>query len=244
MGPRKLLGMLTPSSNTVLEPYSSAMVADLVPEISVHFGRFSVTEISLSEQALSQFDTAPILEAARLLQDAHTDVIAWNGTSGGWKGLAADRALCAAITAETGSVSTTSTLALIEAFRDRGFTRYALVTPYLDDIQSHIVETFAGEGLDCVAERHLNDKGNFSFSDVGEDKIAAMIREVAAEKPDVIAVFCTNFRGAPVAAPLERELGIPIYDTVSLTVWKSLLLCGVDPARVTGWGSLFSGRIS
>lgn len=244
MGPRKLLGMLTPSSNTVLEPYSSAMVADLVPEISVHFGRFSVTEISLSEQALSQFDTAPILEAARLLQDAHTDVIAWNGTSGGWKGLAADRALCAAITAETGSVSTTSTLALIEAFRDRGFTRYALVTPYLDDIQSHIVETFAGEGLDCVAERHLNDKGNFSFSDVGEDKIAAMIREVAVEKPDAIAVFCTNFRGAPVAAPLERELGIPIYDTVSLTVWKSLLLCGVDPARVTGWGSLFSGRIS
>jgi maleate isomerase len=236
--------MLTPSSNTVLEPYSSAMVADLMPEVSVHFGRFRVTEISLSEQALSQFDDAPLLKAAGLLKDARTDVIAWNGTSGGWKGLEADRALCAAITKETGIVSTTSTLALVEAFRAKGFTRYALVTPYLDDIQTRIVETFEEEGLDCVAERHLNDKGNFSFSEVPEHRIAAMIREVAAENPDVIATFCTNFRGAPVAEELERELGIPIYDTVSLTVWKSLLLCGIDPARVTGWGSLFSGRIS
>jgi maleate isomerase len=236
--------MLTPSSNTVLEPYSSAMVAHLVPEVSIHFGRFRVTEISLSERALGQFDEAPLLEAAGLLKDAHTDVIAWNGTSGGWKGLAADRSLCAAITEETGIVSTTSTLALVDAFREGGLTRYALVTPYLDDIQARIIETFAEEGLDCVAERHLDDKGNFSFSDVPEDRIAGLIREVAAEKPDVITTYCTNFRGARLAEDLEREIGIPIYDTVSLTVWKSLLLCGVDPARVMGWGSLFSGRIS
>ncbi len=244
MGPRKLLGMLTPSSNTVLEPYSSAMVADLVPEVSVHFGRFRVTEISLSDRALSQFDEAPLLEAAGLLKDARSDVIAWNGTSGGWKGPEADRALCAAITKETGIVSTTSTLALVEAFRERGFTRYALVTPYLDDIQARIIETFREEGLVCVAERHLDDKGNFSFSDVSEPRIAAMIHEVAAEKPDVITTFCTNFRGAPIAGELERELAIPVYDTVSLTVWKSLRLCGIDPARVTGWGSLFSGGMS
>jgi maleate isomerase len=38
---------------------------------------------------------------------------------------------------------------------------------------------------------------------------------------------------------LERELGIPIYDTISVVVWKSLVLAGVDPSRVTGWGRLF-----
>ena len=79
MGKRVLLGMLTPSSNTVLEPMTSAMVAGLA-DVSVHFGRFRVIEISLGKQALQQFDDGPILEAARLLADARVDVIAWNGT--------------------------------------------------------------------------------------------------------------------------------------------------------------------
>ena len=66
---RKLLGMLTPSSNTTLEPVTSAMLSGL-PEVSAHFGRFRVTEISLSSSALGQFSAEPMLEAADLLADA------------------------------------------------------------------------------------------------------------------------------------------------------------------------------
>src|SRR5689334_20703558 len=89
-----LLGMLTPSSNTILEPVSSAMVADL-PHVSVHFSRFRVTEISLSEAAIGQFEYAPMLEAASLLADARVQTICWNGTSASWLGLDKDRDLCA-----------------------------------------------------------------------------------------------------------------------------------------------------
>ena len=64
MQKRTLIGMLTPSSNTVLEPVTSAMLAGL-PEVTAHFGRFRVTEISLNPQALGQFDNAPFLDAAR-----------------------------------------------------------------------------------------------------------------------------------------------------------------------------------
>jgi maleate cis-trans isomerase len=55
MTKRALLGILTPSSNTILEPISQAMVAGL-PEVSVLFSRFKVTEIALSASALAQFD--------------------------------------------------------------------------------------------------------------------------------------------------------------------------------------------
>jgi len=77
---RTLLGMLTPSSNTTLEPVTAAMLAG-VPEASAHFGRFRVTEIALSDSALAQFDDREILAAAELLADARLDVIGWNGTS-------------------------------------------------------------------------------------------------------------------------------------------------------------------
>ncbi len=233
--------MLTPSSNTVLEPVTSAMVADL-EGVSAHFGRFRVTEISLSDAALGQFDNGPLLEASRLLADARVDVIAWNGTSGGWLGLDADRRLCREITEATGIPATTSTLALAEAFRAAGATRYGLATPYLDAIQQKIIANFEAEGFSCVAERHLNDRGNFSFSEVTEEQITGMVREIAAAAPEAIAIYCTNLRGAPIVDKLEREIGIPIIDSISVVVWKSLLISGVDPHGVKGWGRLFSDR--
>lgn len=238
---RTLLGMLTPSSNTVLEPVTSAMVANL-EGVSAHFGRFRVTEISLSDAALGQFDNGPLLEASRLLADARVDVIAWNGTSGGWLGLDADRKLCDEITEATGIPATTSTLALAEAFRAAGVSRYGLATPYLDAIQEKIVANFETEGFTCVAERHLNDRGNFSFSEFTEVQIAEMVRDVAAAVPEAIAIYCTNLRGAPIVEKLEHELGIPIFDSISVVVWKSLLLAGVDPRGVQGWGRLFNDK--
>lgn len=236
---RALLGMLTPSSNTVLEPVTSAILADL-PDVTAHFGRFRVTEISLRDAALAQFDDEPILEAARLLADAKLDVIAWNGTSSAWLGFDADRRLCEKIETETGIPATSSVLALNEIFAETGVGRFGLVTPYTDDIQESIIKNYAGAGFECVVERHLRKHVNFEFSEVTEAEIADMTRAVAAQKPEAITIFCTNMRGAPIAEAMEAELGIPVYDTVSTAVWKSLRIAGVDPRRVKGWGRLFT----
>lgn len=110
------VGMLTPSSNTVLEGLCFRMTADL-PGVSVHFSRFRVTEISLAERGLQQFDAAPMLAAADLLADAEVDAIVWQGTSGGWLGFEEDERLCASIIDATGIPATTSVLALNDALR-------------------------------------------------------------------------------------------------------------------------------
>jgi len=233
------LGMLTPSSNTVLEPITTAML-NALDEVSVHFARFPVTEISLSDKALGQFDLAAVLAAARLLADARVHVIAWNGTSAGWLGFDSDAELCRAISAETGIKSTTSVLALNEIMTTTGARRFGLVTPYLHDVQARIVANYQRNGFTCIAERHQNDPGNFSFAEIGPETIRAMVREVATARPDCISTFCTNLRAAPLVDALERELDVPIYDTVSVTLWKSLRLAGVNPASVNGWGRLFS----
>ena len=238
---RTLVGVLTPSSNTVLEPAIAAMLAG-VPDITAHFARFQVTEISLSSQALAQFRNAPMVEASRLLADARVKAICWNGTSAGWLGFDADERLCDEIASATGIPACTSVLALNELFRLTGVRRFALVTPYLDGVQERIVRIYGDAGFTCAAERHLNDPGNFPFSEYAEATIERMIREVAIAKPEAITVFCTNFRGAGVAARLEREIGIPIYDSVAAGLWKSLHLADADPARITGWGSIFSIR--
>src|SRR5689334_24286536 len=90
---RIFLGMLTPSSNTILEPVTAAMLSGL-PDVTAHFSRFKVTEIALSESALAQFDDSEILRAAELLAHAKVNVIAWNGTSSAWLGFERDVRLC------------------------------------------------------------------------------------------------------------------------------------------------------
>jgi maleate isomerase len=239
MGQHIRLGMLTPSSNTVLEPVTQAMLVDL-PEVSAHFSRFRVTEISLALPALNQFENSALLDAAQLLADANVDVIAWNGTSAGWLGLDRDRELCHQITTATGIPATTSVLALQEIFLARNITQFGLVTPYTDDVQAKIITNLAQQGFQCIAEQHLNLQVNFSFAEVDAEKISAMVYQVAQAQPQAITTFCTNLCAAPLVAELEKDIGIPIFDTVSVAVWKSLRLAGVNTSLVKGWGSLFA----
>ena len=232
------LGMLTPSSNTVVEPLCYAMTVGL-PEVSVHFARFKVTEIGLGAQALAQFDDAPILAAARLLADAKVDVIAWNGTSGAWLGFDRDRALCERIESASGVPATTSMLALNEVLARHGIRRLGLVTPYLGDVQARIVATYAAAGIEVTSERHFGDPGNFSFAEITEAVIRKGVGDVAATEPDAIAIVCTNLWAAPLVPQLEAEHGVLIVDSLAAAVWQSLRLADLDPARVIGWGRLF-----
>ncbi len=232
------LGMLTPSSNTVLEPVTAAMLAGL-PGVSAHFSRFKVTEIALSEQALGQFDDSEILRAAELLAHAKVNMIAWNGTSASWLGFDRDETLCERITAATGIKACTSVLAFREIFQRTGAARVGLVTPYRGDVQARIASNWAASGFHCTAERHLGLQDNFSFAEAMEEEVAGMTREVAGEGCDAVAIVCTNMRGAGLVERMEQEIGIPIYDSVAVTLWKSLSTAGVDPSQVTGWGSLF-----
>ena len=63
---------------------------------------------------------------------------------------------------------------------------------------------------------------------------------VAHDGCDAAAIVCTNMRGAGAVAALEAELGIPVYDSIATTLWKSLQIAGTDPTRVRGWGQLFN----
>lgn len=233
-----LLGMLTPSSNTVLEPVCAAMLAGL-PGVSAHFSRFRVTEISLDEVALEQFRMQPMIEAASLLADARVDAICWNGTSASWLGLDRDRALCRAIFGATGIATTSSVLALEEIFRNSGVRRFGLVSPYLGSVQERIVETFWKEGFACAAERHLEIRDNHAFAGVAGDTLRDMVRAVARARPDAICILCTNLNGAPLVEALEAETGIPVYDSVATAIWGALRAAKMAPDVVKGWGRLF-----
>ncbi|WP_027351808.1 maleate cis-trans isomerase family protein [Halotalea alkalilenta] len=231
------LGVLTPSSNTVLEPLTQALVARL-PGVSVHFARFPVTRIALSADALGQFQRERILAAARLLADARVDVIGWSGTSAGWLGFAEDEALCAAITDTTGIAATTSVLALNKALQAFGVQRLGLVSPYLGNVQAKIIAHYAALGIDTSSESHLSLENNFSFAEVEEATLDRQVAEVAAAGVEAVTIFCTNLRAAHRVELWEAQFGVPVFDTITTVVWDMLRKAGVDSRCVSGWGRL------
>ena len=242
IGPVRL-GMLTPSSNTVLEPTTAALIAGRepgTPDVSMHVTRFRVTEIALTDGALGQFHDSAMLAAAELLADAKVDVIAWNGTSAGWLGFDCDERLCERITAVTGVPACTSVLAYREILLQTGVTRLGLVTPYTTDVQARITGTFGAIGVRCAAERHLALRDNFSFATVADAEVAGLVREVARDGCEAVAILCTNLRGALAAAALEAELGVPVYDSVAVTLWKCLSLADVATQAWRSFGSVFA----
>jgi maleate isomerase len=178
-----------------------------------------------------------MLTAARLLADAKMDVICWNGTSGAWKGLAADEAICAAITQETGIPATTGTLAQIEAFRAHGVSRYALAVPYLADVRDAIVEVYGAAGFACVNSAHLGISTNFAFAEIGLDTLRDLIRQADHPDAEAIVVVCTNLAAARVVDELEQELRKPIHDSLVVSLWQPLRMIGWQQP-IPGWGRL------
>lgn len=233
------IGMLVPSSNTVLEPVTAALLAGL-PGVTAHSSRFRVTEIALDAAALAQFDDSEILRAAELLAHAKVDVIAWNGTSASWLGFDRDRRLVERIEAATGIRATTCILSLLEILGRLGAKTQALVSPYTDDVQARIIATYGAAGFACPAERHLGIRDNFAFGTVPPASIAGMIRECLAAAPDAITVLCTNMDGAALAPQLEPADGTMVLDSVSVTLWGCLLAMGLRPDSLAGWGRIFT----
>jgi maleate isomerase len=246
MAKRIRLGVLTPSSNTALEPLTHALLTSLNTQqtthhITAHFSRFPVTTISLSPSGLAQFDLGPILAAAELLPHAEVDIIGWSGTSAGWLGFDKDVRLCEEIEKRTGIKATTSILALNKALELWRVKRLGLVTPYQDDVQKKIVENYGGIGLGIGEgmERHLGVVKNTDIAEIGEEALDGLVEDVVGSGVDAVTTFCTNLVAAQRVEFWEKKYGVPVFDTVTTVIWNMLRECGVDAKELEGWGMIF-----
>ncbi|MPY80468.1 MAG: GAF domain-containing protein [Actinophytocola sp.] len=229
------LGMITPSSNTCLEPVTYRLLGER-RDVTAHFTRVPVTRIGLDTGSDAQFGERAMLAAAEQLADAKVDVVLWHGTAGSWLGIEHDTDLADRLTAATGVPATTATLAMLAACRVYGVSKLGLATPYLGGVNDRITGTYRDAGIDIVTESHLGLDDNEAFARVPPATVAEQVRAVAADA-HACAVLCTNVHGAELAGPLEAELGVPLLDSVSVTLWHALRLAGVT-RPVPGFGTL------
>ena len=242
---RVRLGVIVPSSNTALEPLTQAMVASIREpdvEISVHFSRLRVTQISLTADADAQFNLDVMLEAARLLADARVDVIGWSGTSAGWLGFERDEQLCKAITEDTGIPATTSTLGLNRVLGKLGAKQLGLVTPYTAAMNDAIRSNYSRIEIEIPLsqEKHIGILDNVKIAEVDQTALDRMVDSVVQGGASVLTTFCTNLSAAQRVDHWEEKYDITVLDSVSTVVWDMLRLTIQKPGLVKGWGRMLS----
>ncbi|KAF2769610.1 hypothetical protein EJ03DRAFT_362046 [Teratosphaeria nubilosa] len=122
-------------------------------------------------------------------------------------------------------------------------TSFGLVTPYLDQVQTKVVQTFNDAGYPAAAESHLNRKVHVEFADITEAELDRQMDDVVGQIGPglkVVSTFCTDLRAAQRATHWEDKYAqLIVADTVSTVLWDMLWTLEVDAWPLLCWGSIF-----
>jgi maleate isomerase len=242
------VGLIVPSSNTTMETEIPELLrrrAEIHPDtFTVHSSRVRMTNVTPEElAAMVQGSDRCAVELA----DAEVDVMAYAClvavmTQGGGFHETAERRL-AAVAAEHGcSVPVVSSAgALVRAIRAHGFTRVAVVAPYMRPLTELVVGYLQDEGIEVVDAVSLEIPRNVDVArhdPMRLPDIAARLDLAGADA--VVLSACVQMPSLPAIPLAEEQLGLPVLSAAVATTWEVLTRLGLAPVA-PGAGALLGG---
>lgn len=221
------IGLIVPSTNSVVEPELSAHAPD---GVAFYATRVPVAEVKTEAEKVASIvamrDRLPA--AAAELGSLGPAAVGYACTSGSFlNGRDVDAETCAQLRAASGVPSYTTSTAVVAALRTLGVTRLAVVTPYIAPVAEGAVSYFAQSGFSVVARADLNLLSNLEKGRLDVAASERLVREVDTAAADAVMISCTNWRTLDRLPALEQELGIPVVSSNLATLWAGLRLAGV-----------------
>lgn len=240
LGNRARIGLVVPSTNTIVEPEFHQMAP---AGVTVHTGRIYIEQPDMHDDAAQQrmFDqvNASLEQAIRQIVSCRPDhlVIGMSGVAfeGGREGGLAFTRRHEAI---AGLPITAATDALERALRALGVRRVATFSPYAPIMAEHVRRWLTESGFEWVRNARITGCTDaLSIADVNEERIMRAMRE--ADSPDVEALvqIGANLAMVRFVEAAERELGKPVLSINALMFWDALRRFGLADS-IGGYGRL------
>lgn len=224
------LGIIVPSWNTVMEHEWQRLAG---AAISIHSQRIRHTADTEADLA---WLTTQAPAAAALLAHAKLDAICHGCTASGFlKSPADDLAMAAALEAESGIPTVTSSAAIVQALKAFGARRISVASPYEPWLNEKLRRYLEAAGFDIVAIKGLGTQAHGSIS---ADKVKALALDVLRPETEALFISCSNFRTLDILETIERETGRPTVTSNQAALWGTLRRIG-DRRVVEGAGRLF-----
>lgn len=208
------VGLLVPSSNTVMEP---DLARGLAPDMTVHTARMLLRDVTAeAEERMLDQHTLPAAEALATLEP---DLTVFGCTSAGaLRGHSADHALTERISHITGSPTVSVIQAVRTALRRLGARRIAVATPYTDAMTDRVVASLDDLG-EIVAVANLGLVDNRAIGDTAPERVAEfVVAELGRSGADAIFISCTNLRAVEVLEQVATAVGVPVTSSNAATI--------------------------
>lgn len=206
MGEPARVGLLVPSSNTVMEP---DLQRALDGKATLHTARMRLDDPVTPEGELRMLDEYCI-PAARDLGDTQPDVLVFGCTSAQTlRGPARAVELREELAAVTGAVVVDVLPALAAELTNLSADRVSVLTPYADELNAHVAEGLAGF-TDVLWISGLGISENRETGRCPPSRIVEAAGTALAPGSDALLVVCTNFRALEARAAMEQLLGLPV----------------------------------
>jgi maleate isomerase len=246
LGYRLKLGVVTPSTNTVVQPEYD----DMRPSgVTNHVARIHIPEKPINGDAgfaelVASIDASLDVAVEEVLTCEPDSVVLGVSIEAVWGGgVDAAAGIEERLRDRFGPDLTLihAADALPAALRALGIDsgELGVVTPYMPVAEAHIA-TFLGQaGYSIVQSRHLCRPSPIGIAETTEKQLRDALTEVAGAKPRAIVQFGANLCMARLAAEAERWLDLPVIAVNTATYWHALRRNGIDD-RVRGFGSLLA----
>lgn len=210
------LGLIALQTDETIEPEFTRYFAD-------YAGPTYVSRVPSGEDVTNE--TLAAMEAnlpaaARLLPAARPYLVVGYGCTSGSSVIGSDRvAEMVRRTCDTEHV-TDPLRATVACAADRGVSRFALLSPYIEEVNTTLRSAFAAQGVSMDVFATFGIQEEAKVVRISQASIIdAAIR--LGRDPSVEAVFlsCTNLRTIDALKPISEEIGKPVLSSNQALAW-------------------------
>jgi len=231
-GWRGKIGIIIPSLNNTMEPELNKMVPR---GIAVYATRLLLEKGLPDDLEKMAADTE---QATDLLKTADVNGILYGCTSGSLiKGVGWDQEIIRRIEERTGIPTTTTSTAVIEAFKELGIKSVAVATPYVDAVNKIEKDFFESHGVTVVTIQGLGYTTGEELHRESPETAYAFAKQMNREEADCLFISCTDFATIEVLNLLEQDTGKPAMSSNTASLWSILKKMGIKD-RLDDYGEI------
>ena len=242
LGFRMKLGVLAPSTNTIVQPDFD----DMRPRgVTNHMSRIHIPNQPLDGNddfnRLMDNVRAELMNAVDRVATCEPDyLIMGMSAETFWDGLAGSQALERRICERAGvGVAMGSDACRAALERYGGIERIAVITPYMPVADANVERFFRECGFDVVALEGLKCPSPVAIAEVSKQRLTQALRAVDQPQVQAIVQVGTNLSMARLAGEAERWLDKPVIAINTAIYWWALRSNGIED-RIDGFGTLLA----
>ncbi len=240
LGHRIKLGVIAPSTNTIVQPEFDAMRPRGVTN---HFSRIHIPDDPLGSDAdfeiLMERIRAELMQAVdRVMTARPAHLVMGMSSETFWGGLAGSIELKAKLEERGGIPVTMGSDASKAALSQYGdIRRIAVMTPYMPVGDTEVRKFFTETGFEVLAIKGFKCESPTLIAHVTAEQTRDAINELNDPQVEAILQVGTNLAFAHIAPMAEFWLDKPVLAINTATYWHALRQNGIDD-RISGFGSL------